>query len=62
MTRINERAAAEAFINRLRKGEFPIDRSKNEEVNYCMEKEARDTEAVKKFLDSELFVQFLEIE
>lgn len=61
MPRINEKEAAQQFMTELLNGDYPLERSKNVEVNYCEEKEPRDTEAVKKFIRSKLFAEFRDI-
>lgn len=58
MARINEADAAKAFMEKLEMGVYPMERSKNDAVNYSAEKEARDTEAVREFTKSALFQQF----
>ncbi|MBR3298631.1 MAG: hypothetical protein IKI64_05435 [Clostridia bacterium] len=55
MKRINESKAAEAFVEKLKAGVYPIERAKNTGVDYCAEKEARDTAAVREFTKSKLF-------
>ncbi len=55
MTRINEATAAKAFIKKLEAGGYPLERAKNSGVNYSETKEVRDTEAVREFVQSELF-------
>lgn len=55
MKRINEKEAAATFITKLADGYYPYDRSQNTEVDYCKEKEQRDTDAVKGFVKSRLF-------
>lgn len=62
MERVNERAAAEAFMEKLTGGVYSVERSKNIEVDYCREKETRDTEAVRRFTGSQLFAKFKEIQ
>ncbi len=61
MTRIDEDAAAKAYIKKLAAGVYPLERSKNYGVNYCKIKEERDTEAVREFMASKLFADFKEI-
>lgn len=55
MKRINEKEAAAAFVAKLSDGYYAYDRSQNTEVDYCNEKEQRDTDAVKSFVKSRLF-------
>lgn len=55
MKRINETAAAKAYVAKLKDGGYPLDRSKNSGINYCEAKEARDTAAVREFTRSKLF-------
>lgn len=43
------------FGEKLRTGYFATERSKNTEVDYALEKEQRDTEAVKAFTQTEAF-------
>lgn len=58
MTRINEADAAKAYVEKLREGGYPIERAKNDAVDYRIEKEQRDTDAVRAFTKSTLFQQF----
>ena len=58
MKRIDEAAAAKAFIAKLSSGDYPLERAKNCAVNYSEEKEDRDTQAVKEFTKSALFLEF----
>ena len=58
MMRIDEAAAAKAYVNKLSSGGYPLERSKNDGVNYCETKEERDTEAVREFTKSGLFMEF----
>ena len=55
MARIDEGAAAKEYVRKLAAGEYPLERAKNDGVNYCEIKEERDTAAVKEFTKSELF-------
>lgn len=55
MERINEEESAKVFMERLTNGYYSYDRSQNNEVNYSEEKERRDTESVRSFLNSNLF-------
>lgn len=55
MTRINEQEAAEKIITDALDGYYGYDRSQNTEVNYQEEKEQRDTDAVRTFVNSSLF-------
>ena len=55
MERINEEKAAKVFMERLTNGYYLYDRSQNNEVNYSKEKEQRDTQSVRAFLNSKLF-------
>lgn len=55
MKRINERASAAAFIERARGGTYRYERSINNEVVYKDEKEERDTNAVKEFVNTDVF-------
>ena len=57
MKRIDE-AAAKAFIAKLSSGDYPLESAKNCAVNYSEEKEDRDTQAVKEFTKSALFLEF----
>lgn len=55
MPRVNVQEETRLFGEKLRKGYFSTERSKNSEVNYAQEKEERDTEAVKRFLETPSF-------
>lgn len=55
MERINEAAAARSFIEELKTGKIPLERSTNNGVIYSIEKEDLDTEAVRAFTRSKLF-------
>lgn len=55
MERINEAAAARGFIEELKTGKIPLERSTNNGVIYSIEKEDLDTEAVRAFTRSKLF-------
>lgn len=55
MKRINEQESAKQFVERLRSGYFPVERSQNTELSYKDAKEARDTEFVRAFTQSALF-------
>ena len=61
MNRINEEESANAFIEKLSNGYYKYDRSQNTEVDYAKEKEERDTNAVKQFLNSKLFCSLKQI-
>ncbi len=58
MKRIDESAAAKSYVAKLAAGGYPVERAKNDGVNYGEAKEERDTEAVKKFTKSALFEAF----
>lgn len=58
MIRIDETAAAKAYVAKLKAGGYPVERAKNNAVEYCKMKEARDTEAVRAFTKSALFDEF----
>lgn len=58
MERIDENAAAEDYEKKLRSGYYPLERSKNDGVDYCKEKEKRDTDAIREFMQSSLFQEF----
>lgn len=58
MTRIDENVAAEAYMSKLAVGYYPLERAKNDGVNYSEEKERRDTDAVRVFTRSSLFQEF----
>ena len=62
MERINEKEAARKFVGELLDGKYPLERSQNCGVDYGKEKDPRDTEAVKRFVRSELFAKFKDIE
>lgn len=62
MKRIDEVASAKAYVNKLLAGDYPLERSKNDGVNYCKTKEERDTEAVREFTKSTLFVEFQRVD
>jgi hypothetical protein len=51
----NANAAAERFMGKLKEKEFGMARSPNTEEDYAEAKQERDTQAVNKFADSELF-------
>lgn len=55
MERINEAVAARSFIEELKTGKIPLERSTNNGVIYSIEKEDLDTEAVRAFTRSKLF-------
>lgn len=61
MTRIDEEKASQEFVNDLKGGKYQCDRSTNTEVPYQIEKEPRDSLAVKKFIQSNLFKAFIEL-
>lgn len=58
MTRIDEAAAAKAYMVKLANGCYPLERAKNSGVNYCETKEERDTAAVREYTKSVLFEEF----
>lgn len=58
MKRIDENAAAKAYVAKLKAGVFPLDRAKNDGVKYSELKEERDTEAVRESTKSALFEEF----
>jgi hypothetical protein len=51
----NVEAAAERFERKLTGSEFTMSRSSNTEQDYTETKQPRDTQAVKEFVDTELF-------
>lgn len=55
MPRVNVQEETRLFGEKLRKGYFATERSKNNEVDYAKEKEQRDTKAVKDFTQTEYF-------
>lgn len=59
MTRIDEAAAAKAYVEKLTNGDYPLERSKNCGVNYSATKEDRDTDAVREFTKSTVFKEFI---
>lgn len=59
LKRINEENAAEKFYEQLFDGYYKYDRSVNTEVDYSAEKEQRDTNAVKEFINSDFFNSLL---
>lgn len=58
MTRIDESVAAKSYVAKLAAGGYPLERAKNDGVNYCDTKEERDTEAVRESTKSALFEAF----
>lgn len=58
MKRIDETIAAKAFVKKLVSGGYPLERAKNDGVDYPETKEERDTEAVKESTKSALFKKF----
>lgn len=58
MKRIDEATAAKDFIEKLNRGSYPMERSKNDAAVYSENKEERDTEAVRESTKSELFREF----
>ncbi len=62
MPRINEAEAANNFVERIKKGFYNYERSTNTEVVYQIEKEQRDTNAVKEFVNTEVFAKLKEME
>lgn len=62
MERINESLAAQKFLEEATSGVYPSERSVNTEVNYEEKKEARDTIAVKEFVQSRLFEVYKDME
>ena len=62
MTRIDESEAAKAYVTKLAAGGYPLERAKNDGVNYCDTKEERDTEAVRESTKSALFEAFKKME
>lgn len=58
MKRIDETAAAKAYMAKLKDGSYPLERSKNDGADYCETKEERDTSAVRESTKSELFKMF----
>lgn len=61
MRRINEEEAAKKFVKDLLKGDYPLERSKNDGGDYAGKDEDKDTKAVKEFASSELFDQFMSV-
>jgi len=55
MARIDIQKATEEFRCKFKSNYYPLERSKNNEVDYSKEKEHRDTEAVRRFVKSEYF-------
>lgn len=55
MPRVNVQEETRLFGEKLRRDYFATERSKNSEVDYALEKENRDTEAVKAFTQTETF-------
>lgn len=55
MARINEGTAAKEYVAKLVAGKYPLERAKNDGVNYCEKKEERDAAAVKEFTKTALF-------
>lgn len=62
MKRIDESAAAKAYVAKLTNGSYPLERAKNDGVDYSGTEEERDTEAVREFTKSALFEAFKEME
>lgn len=62
MTRIDESASAKSYVAKLASGGYPLERAKNDGVNYCAAKEERDTEAVRESTKSALFEAFKKME
>lgn len=58
MKRIDETIVAKAFVKKLVSGGYPLERAKNDGVDYPETKEERDTEAVKESTKSALFKKF----
>lgn len=58
MKRIDENEAAKTYMAKLAAGVYPLERAKNDGINYCDTKEERDTEAVRESVKSELFEAF----
>lgn len=61
MKRINEKESATAFVERISGGFYKYERSTNNEVVYKEEKEERDTNAVKEFVNTNAFSKLKEM-
>lgn len=59
MPLLDVKKETEIFKDKLNSGYYPLERSKNTEVDYAKEKEARDTKAVDDFVKSELFEEIV---
>lgn len=55
MKRIDEKASANEFVEKLKNGFYSHNCSQNAEADYHASKEQRDTKAVKDFVNSSLF-------
>lgn len=60
MTRVDETLAAKEYMRKLESGYYPLERAKNNGTHYSETKEERDTEAVREFTESSLFMEFKE--
>ena len=58
MRRINEKEAARDFVKKLESGVYPLERAKNNGVDYGEVKEERDTKAVRESVKSALFEKY----
>lgn len=58
MKRIDEKAAAKDFVEKLASGGYPLERAKNDGVDYGETKEERDTKAVRESVKSTLFEKY----
>lgn len=52
-------AATARFEKKIKEGFFARDRSQNTEVDYKLEKQDRDTQAVKDFVRTDMFKELL---
>lgn len=61
MKRIDEKMSAIAFVERVNSGFYKYERSINNEVVYKDEKEERDTNAIKEFVNTNAFLKLKEM-
>lgn len=61
MKRINEKTSAIAFVKRVNSEFYKYERSINNEVVYKDEKEERDTNAIKEFVNTNAFLKLKEM-
>jgi hypothetical protein len=61
MLTINIEEATQNFLKKLQSGSYTSSRAKNSANDYSKEKEDRDTEAVHRFLETDLFEHIIDM-